>query len=318
LQTAFPAEDQGRTDEIHDGLQKVFKISEYLKFPFTLDEVADYFLPRTNITGEQLRSMLSERSFADISFHIKDGYLLTRASEVDASRLERERVSAAKLDSAAEFARVLRRMVPFIRTVAVTGSVAYGSADTWDDIDLFIITKRNRLWLTAFITLVFVRLTKLLGLCAPHLSLFCLSYVHDERGFADESQRNRTNPLFARELLKAKPVVGADYYGRLLERNKWVADIYSTPYARRLRGLNAANGSLGVDRDSRLFSFVLNWAECIAFPFLSRYLRVRAYLTNLKLKSQGQGLRVFEPKMSKVSCIYTSNFYEWLLRLWGE
>jgi len=317
LQAPFPAQDQVFMDEVHDGLEKVFKISEYLKFPFTLNEVADYFLPTTNMTGEQLRSILLDPNFADIPFQIKDGYLLTDANEA-AFREEKEKMSLAKLDSASEFARVLRRMVPFIRTIAVTGSVAYGSADKWDDIDLFIITKRNRLWLTAFITLAFVRLTKLLGLRAPHLSLFCLSYVHDEDGFASESNRNRTNPLFARELLKAKPVAGADYYGRLLERNGWVEDIYSIPYTAKLKGLKAAKDGWTVERDPRLFSFLLGWTESIAFQFLNRYLRIRAYLTNLKLRSQGQDLRVFEPKMSSVSCVYTSNFYEWLLRLWGK
>jgi hypothetical protein len=320
LQANFPAEDQAGSDEIHEDLEKVFKVSEYLNFPFTLEEVANYFLPKTQLTGEQLRSILSTRSFADIPFDIKDGYLFTNASQANTSRLEREQMSVAKLDSAAEFARVLRRMVPFIRTVAVTGSVAYGSADKWDDIDLFIVTKRNRLWLTAFMTLVFVRLTKFLGLRAPHLSLFCLSYVHDEQGFANESQRNRTNPLFARELLKAKPVAGAGHYRKILEGSSWVQDIYSMPYAAKLRGLKVETDSQGVEveRDSRLFSFSFKWAEGIAFVFLSRYLRIRAYLTNLKLRSQGQDFRIFEPKMSAVSCVYTSNFYEWLRGLWGK
>jgi len=318
LQANFPAEGQAGSDEIHEDLEKVFKVSEYLNFPFTLEEVANYFLPKTQLTGRQLQSLLSTRSFADIPFHIKDGYLLTGASQVNTSRLAREQMSVAKLESAAGFATVLKRMVPFIRTVAVTGSVAYGSADKWDDIDLFIVTKRNRLWLTAFMTLVFVRLTKLLGLRAPHLSLFCLSYVHDEQGFANESQRSRRNPLFARELLKAKPVAGADHYRRILEGSSWVRDIYSTSYAAKLRGLKVEIDGQGIERGESRFSFSLKWAECIAFNFLSRYLRIRAYLTNIKLRSQGEDFRVFEPKLSAVSCVYTSNFYEWLSGLWGE
>src|SRR5208337_3677625 len=116
-------------------------------------------------------------------------------------------------------ANLLTRVIPFIRTVAVTGSVAYGSATKWDDIDLFIVTKRNRLWISA-----------LLILRPSHLSLFCLSYVHDEQGFLKESQRNRSNALFARELLKAKPVAGAEEYRKILEGNEWVASFYSRPY----------------------------------------------------------------------------------------
>ncbi len=304
--------------EIHDELEKVYKVSEYLTFPFTLDEVANYFLPRINITGVQLRTILSEQDFADIPFQIKDGYLLTNSAQSYESRMEREQMSAAKLDSAARFGNVLTRLVPFIRTMAVTGSVAYGSAETWDDIDLFIVTERNRLWLTALMTLVFVRITKLLGLRPPHLSPFCLSYVHDEEGFADESQRNRSNPLFARELLKAKPIAGMDQYRKMLESNDWVADFYAAPYAAKLRGLLEANdGKIDEDNSDR-FSFLLGWGESFTFLVLSRYLRIKAYLTNLKLKSQGEALRVFQPRISAASCVYSSNFYEWLRTLWAQ
>ncbi len=319
MEKAFPAQGQADLQEIQDGLEKVFKVSEYLNFPFTVEEVADYFLPKVNITGEQLRSMIIEGNFRDIPFDVRDGYLITRVTQSESSRLEREQMSAAKLDSASRFARLLKRSVPFIRTVAVTGSVAYGSADRWDDIDLFIVTERNRLWLTAFMTLVLVRLNKMLGLRPSHLSPFCLSYVHDEEGFATESQKNRTNPLFARELLKAKPIAGADQYRKILENNDWVGGFYSAPYATKLRGLEQETDprAIEVNGDAERLSWVLDWAEGIAFAFLSRYLRVRAYLTNLKLKSQGQNLRVFEPKISAASCVYTSNFYEWLRTLWG-
>lgn len=296
----------------------MFKVSEYLNFPFTLDEVADYFLPRMNLTAGQLQSILSRGNFPDIPFHIKDGYLLTNANQSDNSRLEREQMSAAKLNSAAKFAAGLTRAVPFIRTVAVTGSVAYGSADRWDDIDLFIVTNRNRLWLSAFMTLILIRLIKLLGLRPSHLVLFCLSYVHDENGFASESQKNRTNPLFARELLKAKPIAGQDEYMRLLETNDWVGTFYPLPYRSKVRALTPANGHQNEYPSDSRSSLILDWAEGLAFVFLSRYLRLRAYLTNLKLKSRGQEFRVFEPKISASSCVYTSNFYEWLRSLWGH
>lgn len=320
MQEAFSAEDRLNSTEIHAGLEKVFKVSEYLSFPFTLDEVADYFLPRLNLTTEQLRSILSTPEFADIPIRIENGYILTSSNASYASRFEREQTSAAKLEAASKFARLLTRTVPFIQTIAVTGSVAYGSATRWDDIDLFMVTKRNRLWLSAFMTLVLVRLNKLLGLRPPHLALFCLSYVHDEQGFANESEKNKTNPLFARELLKAKPVAGSVQYRRILEENDWVQGFYSEPYAAKLRGLNAQVEGANVQADrgtDRLF-FPLAWAERIMFEFLSRYLRLRAYLTNLKLKSKGQSLRVFEPKISADSCVYTSNFYEWLRALWGQ
>ncbi len=317
---SLTANEQYDSEAIHDGLQKVHEVSEYLNFPFTVKEVANYFLPKSNLTPQQLELMLANERFADLGFRVKDGYLITNDDESKRSRSEREQMSADKLDSATGFANVLTRLVPFIRTVAVTGSVAYGSAREWDDIDLFIVTKRNRMWISALLTLVLVRLDKLLILRAPQLSHFCLSYVHDELGFSRESRKNRTNPLFARELLKAKPVAGREEYRRILEQNEWVSDFYSEPYFEKLKLLSDdLNGTVQSSKDgSSIISFFLDWVEGVTYTILSRYLRIRAYLTNLKLESEGQKLRVFDPIMTSSSCIYTSNFYRWLRVLWGE
>jgi predicted nucleotidyltransferase len=284
-----------------------------------LEEATNYFLPKSNLTAEELQSLLTRHDFADLKFIIKDGYLLTSQNQSLSSRFEREQVSAAKLESAASFANLLTRLVPFIRTIAVTGSVAYGSADKWDDVDLFVITERNRLWLSTFLMLLQIRLYKILGLRAAHLLPFCLSYLHDEQGFSNESRRSRTNPLFARELLKAKPIAGTEKYRRILEENKWVREFYSTPYEKTLRLLQT--GPEGKAKPpaapSGFQSFLLTWAEGMSYMIISRYLRLRAYLTNLKLRSQGKHLRTFEPNISAASCVYTSNFYRWLSALWG-
>jgi hypothetical protein len=316
----IPAQDQYDLNDLHVGLEKVFQVSAYLNFPFTIEEVANYFLPRSNISAEGLHSLLASGKFADLPFEIRDGYLLTQATQSKEARSEREQMSADKLTSATNFASLLTKVVPFIRTVAVTGSVAYGSAAKWDDIDLFIVTERKRLWISAFLALILVRLDKWLGLRAPHLSLFCLSYVHDEQGFAKESNRNRSNPLFARELLKAKPVAGAEKYRKILEENVWVGDLYSSSYSAAIRRLQTnSNGLAFAERNRvRLFSFFVEWTEEFVYVLLSNYLRMRAYLTNLRLKSEGNNFRVFEPIMSESSCVYTSKFYRWLSAIWSE
>lgn len=305
--------------EIHDGLSKLFDVSAYLNFPFTLEEVTNYFLPKSNLTTHELRSLLTSADFADLNFIVKDGYLFTSHDQSLCSRFEREQVSAAKLESAASLANLLTRLVPFIRTIAVTGSVAYGSADKWDDVDLFVITERNRLWFSTFLMLLQIRLYKILGLRAAHLLPFCLSYLHDEEGFSIESRRSRMNPLFARELLKAKPIAGTEKYRTILEENRWVREFYSTPYEETLNLLqgNLDGKGKATAATSGFQSLLFAWAEGMSYNILSRYLRLRAYITNLKLRSEGKNLRAFEPNISPASCVYTSNFYRWLISMWG-
>ena len=135
-------------------------------------------------------------------------------------------------------------------------------------------------------TLVLVRLNKLLGLRPPHLSLFCLSYVHDQEGFDEESHLNRTNPLFARTAQsKTRLGFGFNTESSLKKTTGW-GELYSLPYTAKLKDLKGENSDQRVGADDCIrFSFLLNWAEGIVFPLLRCYLHIRAYLTNLKLSS---------------------------------
>jgi len=121
--------------------------------------------------------------------------------------------------------------------------------------------------------------------------------------------------LFARELLKAIPLAGKPHYRRVLEENNWVALMHAAPYAAKIQSLP----SVGNEDKTRQIegSIVVDWMEGLAFVFLSRYLRIRAYLTNVKFRSHGQEMRLFHPILTRNSCVYTSNFYRWLRELWG-
>ena len=299
-------------ESLHRSLVTVYQVSSYLDFPFTLNEVADFFLPGVDISGDELRQRIMSGDFDDIPFRIENNCLLTRPDQNPNTRLVREATSLQKLTSAGKFASVLVRLIPWVLTIAVTGSVAYGSAGKRDDIDLFIITKQHRLWLSIFFALVLVRVFQGLRLEPRHLLPFCMSYVHDEHGFRNETQRS-ANPLFARELLKAVPLVGKSHYRKVLEENDWVQTMHASSYFAKLESLpNPDHESVR----KKEVPIILDWADAFAFFILSRYLRLRAYLTNLKLRSHGQQMRVFDPLISRNSCVYTSNFYRWLRHLW--
>jgi len=145
---------------------------------------------------------------------------------------------------------------------------------------------------------------------------FCLSYVHDDLGFLQESSKNKSAPFFARELLKAQPLVGIKKYRQILEDNEWVKLVHKTAYLSKMRDLSCDPSS---DKQSHHDRFVIfaRWADGVAFVMLSGYLKIRAYLTNNKLRSEGREFRVFEPVMSEHSCMYISNLYRWLQQLWS-
>ncbi len=128
----------------------------------------------------------------------------------------------------------LLSLFPQIKLVGLSGSVAMMSAKEEDDIDLFIITAKNRLFTGRLIALF---LAETLGIrrkftdksSKSHVSRFnnkvCLNLFFDERDLA--VPHFKRNLYVAHEVLQMKPIVNKDYtYKKFLEANQWVNDFF--------------------------------------------------------------------------------------------
>ena len=102
-----------------------------------------------------------------------------------------------------------------MKILAVCGSVAYGTAAEADDIDLFIVAEKDRMWIAFARALIKARVMNTQGLMLGKHVDFCLSYVQDEKTFKKEVT-DRKNLLFAREFLSVKLLGGQKYYYELL------------------------------------------------------------------------------------------------------
>lgn len=88
----------------------------------------------------------------------KDRFMFLKSKEhLIEKREEREAISHKKLLVAKRIASILK-YIPTVKLIGVSGSVAMKNADDDDDIDLFIITSANTIWLTRLFTTVFVEL----------------------------------------------------------------------------------------------------------------------------------------------------------------
>ncbi|MGI6206752.1 MAG: hypothetical protein ACOYEW_00950 [Anaerolineae bacterium] len=108
----------------------------------------------------------------------------------------------------------LRRIaaLPFVRMIAVTGSLALDNAEEDGDVDLFIVTAAGRLWLCRAFVVLAVRRATMSGLD------ICPNYFLSEARLALPSQS-----LFdARELAQMVPVYGMALYRQVRALNPWV------------------------------------------------------------------------------------------------
>ena len=141
-------------------------------------------------------------------------YVTLRNREHLAAVRERRRVSSTALRRKAErYGRWIARL-PFVRMVAVTGSLAVGNAEESDDLDYLIVAAPGRVWLARAMTMVVVRIAGLRG------TTVCPNYLLSEARLA-----LRNHDLYtARELLQMQPLAGVEVYRRMLAANPWWRD----------------------------------------------------------------------------------------------
>jgi hypothetical protein len=144
-----------------------------------------------------------------------DGYFFPRGRhDVLYTRAEREAISRTMLAEMAGPLNLVTRM-PFVRLVALSGSLAHLNASDDADLDLFVITCPGRVWTVAVATLLIARLR-------GWRKRLCLNYVISERALwiapAD---------LFsANQIVHLQPITGNDAYRRFLEANHFVERFY--------------------------------------------------------------------------------------------
>lgn len=130
-------------------------------------------------------------------------------------RQHREQVSKQLWPIAERYVRWLAR-VPFIRVVALSGSIAVGNATAHSDIDLFCITDARRLWLARLGIVPLSRLTRWFSRAFPQP--LCPNYI-----VAQDALEVQDRSLFtAHEIVQSLPLWGNGDYQQFLEANTWV------------------------------------------------------------------------------------------------
>lgn len=136
-----------------------------------------------------------------------------RADLLD-TRARREALSRDLLHRDRAMLTLVSRL-PFVRMVALSGSLAHLNAEGSADVDLFVITSANRVWL---VTVAMLVVSKIMG----WRKRLCMNYVISERQMAIAP-----GDLFsANQIIHLQPIVGSATYRRFLDANAFVSNCY--------------------------------------------------------------------------------------------
>lgn len=178
---------------------------------------------------------------------------------------------------AGDFGNYLSRRNPFIKLLAISGSLTNSHIHKHEDIDFFIVSKKNKVWscFAACIFYGFLYCKKL----KKNRNFFCFNYLIDEKHIKGEIKINKSA---AREILNLKILCGQQVYEDILIKNKKeIFDFYPRQYIKRLAEIeNSLVGDEKVDNSGRgaFFIFIKPLFKLLAKLF--EYKRKLKYKTN--------------------------------------
>ncbi len=149
---------------------------------------------------------------AGMVFQKGEFFLLRNDPGLCTRRVAGNRQADVLLHKAKRIGRFLNRF-PFVRAVGISGSLSKGYADKNADIDFFIITAPNRLWIAR----TFMHLFKKLTFLAGKQHYYCMNYYIDETALSLEEQ----NIFTAIEIKTLLPVSGASVMNLFFRQNTW-------------------------------------------------------------------------------------------------
>jgi hypothetical protein len=197
--------------------------SDIFEYPLRLDELHRYLPTLADV--DELPIVLSALN-AQVG-KSNDFYFLRGREEIVQIRMQRAPHSGKLLPTALRYGRVLGAL-PFIRMVALTGSLAVLNISKNVDFDYMLVTKPGRVWTARAFAVLFNRIVRRFGhtIC-PNLIL------------SENALEWPLHDLYsARELCQMIPITGMQIYYRLLKMNEWATDFLPNAFQDHNRALS--------------------------------------------------------------------------------
>lgn len=205
---------------LSEAVLKTVAFFDIFDFCLTPQEISDRLLGY-----DVRREEVCEYLLSPVGIEVLDGYVFLpgRACLV-ACRKEGEQYHHSLLQKVRRW-KWLFACIPFIEDVYLCNRLAMAQARSRSDIDIFVVARRDRLFIVrSLVTALF----HLLGLRrhGKHIAgRFCLSFFVDQTGLSlDPHLRQPCDPYFAYWALLLQRVHGN---GHILPQNPWLHDYFS-------------------------------------------------------------------------------------------
>ncbi|WP_435354583.1 hypothetical protein [Emticicia sp. SJ17W-69] len=197
---------------IYNEILQAIIYSNIFQYPLTKEEI----FHRTSLSVVEVEKGLEDLKANGQIFLIENYYCLQNQAQLVENRIKRNKLAEKRLPTARFITRIIA-LFPFIRGVFLSGSISKNCMYPDSDIDFFIITAPNRLWITRTFCVFFKKI-----FLFNSENYFCFNYLID----LNHLKINGSNKFLAYEIVTLIPVYGEDICKDFFIKNNWIKDYY--------------------------------------------------------------------------------------------
>lgn len=209
-------------DELEKSILRTLAYADLFYFPLKIQELSRFLITPAAADGEDLFRLTKQLTVEGKVGQSGGYYFLPGRSWLVKIRQEREVISGHKIKSVAGIIKILGAG-SWVKLVAITGALSYYNSRLGDDVDVMIITKPGRLWLTRLVVFLVLKLLgrKENGRQRPGPNRLCINLWSDTENLAvPEDERDLVVASDTGHLL---PMVNKDgTYEKFVEANLWI------------------------------------------------------------------------------------------------
>ncbi len=212
---------------LQESILKVVAYFDVFDYPVTIEEIK-FFLDQP-CKDDELQTALYTLIEKRVLFSSGNFYSARNDHLIIIRRLEGNHSAKKEIRKARKVSAFLT-WFPFIKGIAVSGSLSKSFAYKDSDLDFFIITNAGRLWLARFFFILFYRIISFTGM----KGWFCLNYFIAENSPEIEEK----NIYTATEIATLLPCHGSDVFKSFFETNNWAHDFFPNHLPKKYEGKN--------------------------------------------------------------------------------
>lgn len=176
--------------------------------PLKLEELAAI----QNLNLEETKTILATYQKQKTIFELNEFYSISEEIKSLIKQRKEKELRAKSYFTKLPFYVKIIKSFPFVKGIAISGSLSKGVMHDDGDIDYFIITSKNRLWICRTLLILFKKIFLL-----NSRKYFCLNYFVDE----DNLEIKDKNIFTAVEIKHLLPVYNFNLISQLKQENLW-------------------------------------------------------------------------------------------------